>query len=320
MVSQATINAPRRLLQFAVRDAVATSRPSDLTAEHSLKRLRSVVSTSMEDSNIEERAPRVRLVARAPNAMQAAIRAVAEAAKDVTKIRPSRNVFDRLGRPTDASDTLNQLPEFGDTVADDDEGETYGDTGEQTMSPYDLRNEFARAYTRNMSVLQSDTRMTIDPPHDEDDDMRMFRRGVVGASQTGTSGGYRAENSLTVHSRLGKNAEELVHESGKNHDPSGAVSNTSHMLVNTTGSLNTWRSPQHQEATDSFVVDNRKLLQVTSAVTPKSSVQLMKENDIPVASTNGNVRLILLSIFLFIAWNLCHIYEPCSCYTVFAYH
>ncbi|KAD5802792.1 hypothetical protein E3N88_14152 [Mikania micrantha] len=90
--------ASRRLLQFAVRDAVATSRSTGLTSEPSFKRLRSAVSTPTDDSALEDRPPRIRSVARVPKAMAVAIKAVADAAQDVVKVKPSGNVFDRLGR------------------------------------------------------------------------------------------------------------------------------------------------------------------------------------------------------------------------------
>ncbi|KAG6400564.1 hypothetical protein SASPL_137404 [Salvia splendens] len=75
-VSQSTVSAPKRLLQFAVRDAVATSRPPNATAEPSVKRLRSVVSTT--ESYAEARPQRIRHAS-----MSVAIKAMAEAVKDV---------------------------------------------------------------------------------------------------------------------------------------------------------------------------------------------------------------------------------------------
>ncbi|KAI3676671.1 hypothetical protein L1987_86283 [Smallanthus sonchifolius] len=103
-VSKSRLGASRRLLQFAVRDAVATTRPPGLTSEPSFKRLRSVVSTPTGDSLLEERRPSV---SRVPKAMAVAIKAVADAAKDV-KVKSSGNVFDRLGRNADTSDQFTE--------------------------------------------------------------------------------------------------------------------------------------------------------------------------------------------------------------------
>jgi hypothetical protein len=82
LVSQVNIAAPRRLLQFAVRDAVGTPRTPTFgtSVEPSLKRLRSVVSTSAADSALVEH---YQPTSRVPNAMATVIKAVAEAAEDV---------------------------------------------------------------------------------------------------------------------------------------------------------------------------------------------------------------------------------------------
>nr|KAJ0193178.1 hypothetical protein LSAT_V11C800395100 [Lactuca sativa] len=103
-VSKPSVGASRRLLQFAVRDAVTTSQSTGLTSEPSLKRLRSVVSTPNEDFQSR---PKLRSIARVPKAVAVAIKVVTNAAKDVVKVKPSGNVFDRLGRSVeeDLSDT-----------------------------------------------------------------------------------------------------------------------------------------------------------------------------------------------------------------------
>ncbi|KAK9058144.1 hypothetical protein SSX86_022984 [Deinandra increscens subsp. villosa] len=111
--------ASRRLLQFAVRDAVATSRSTGLTSEPSFKRLRSAVSTPTDGSSLQDRPPKIRPVARVSKAMAVAIKAVADAAQDVVKVKPLVNVFDRLGRSgTDTLDTIDQLTEDGKHEAD----------------------------------------------------------------------------------------------------------------------------------------------------------------------------------------------------------
>ncbi|XP_039011998.1 uncharacterized protein LOC120141138 [Hibiscus syriacus] len=92
-VSMKNIDAPRRLLHIAVRDAVGTSPVS--VKEPSSKRLRCVVSTSSGDVPIRHR--RIQPVARVPNSMATVIKAVAEAAEDVTKVKSAGSAFDRLG-------------------------------------------------------------------------------------------------------------------------------------------------------------------------------------------------------------------------------
>ncbi|KAI3510801.1 hypothetical protein L1887_17938 [Cichorium endivia] len=135
-VSKPGLGASRRLLQFAVRDAVATSRSTpSLTSEPSLKRLRSVVSTPNEDLQIEEHRPKIRSVARVPKSMAVAIKAVADAAKDVVKVKPSGNVFDRLGRSTDNTVDQFDYRETGDEDTQIIEATvpTYYDEGYENM-------------------------------------------------------------------------------------------------------------------------------------------------------------------------------------------
>ncbi|KAK1383632.1 hypothetical protein POM88_021367 [Heracleum sosnowskyi] len=91
-------NAPRRLLQVVVRDALSSPKMNSLGSEISLKPMRSVVSASAGYSSLGDRAQRIQSVARVPNAsMAVAIKAVAKAAKDAGKIKSSGNVFNRLG-------------------------------------------------------------------------------------------------------------------------------------------------------------------------------------------------------------------------------
>lgn len=161
-VSKPSLGASRRLLQFAVRDAVATSRSTSLTSEPSLKRLRSVVSTPNDDSTLEERRPKIRSVARVPKAMAVAIKAVADAAKDVVKVKPSGNVFDRLGRSADISDTPDpdQFTDYREIVDEDTQiteatVPTYYDSGIATNFGYDDEEGFGNIDQRGkMGISQ----------------------------------------------------------------------------------------------------------------------------------------------------------------------
>ncbi|KAF0890504.1 hypothetical protein E2562_002861 [Oryza meyeriana var. granulata] len=96
--SQKDIDAPRRLLQFAVRDAVRPVQPITPRSESASKRLRSVVSTMASDSPLDVRLQRTNSDVRVPGNTAAALRAAAEAAEDVLKERYSGSVFKRLGR------------------------------------------------------------------------------------------------------------------------------------------------------------------------------------------------------------------------------
>jgi hypothetical protein len=97
--SHPVIDAPRRLLQFAFRDAVRPVQPMLSRSESASKRLRSVVSTLASDSTIDDthvRLHRANSDLRIPGATRA-LRAAAEAAEDVLKDNFSGSVFNRLG-------------------------------------------------------------------------------------------------------------------------------------------------------------------------------------------------------------------------------
>ena len=118
--SHPVIGAPRRLLQFAVRDAVRTVQPVTPRSESASKRLRSVVSTLASDSTLDIthiRLQRTNSDVRIPGAT-AALRAAAEAAEDAIKGSFSGSVFNRLGRMPAINHT--------ETLRDQDpEGEEY---------------------------------------------------------------------------------------------------------------------------------------------------------------------------------------------------
>ncbi|CAN6235333.1 unnamed protein product [Urochloa humidicola] len=118
--SHPVIDAPRRLLQFAVRDAVRTVQPVTPRSESASKRLRSVVSTLATDPTLDIthiRLQRTNSDVRTPGATTA-LRAAAEAAEDSIKGSFSGSVFNRLGRMP----TINHTETLGEQ---DPEGEEY---------------------------------------------------------------------------------------------------------------------------------------------------------------------------------------------------
>lgn len=283
-LSQSTVSAPRRLLQFAVRDAVATSRPSGATAEPSLKRLRSVVSTSTGDSFLEERPHRVRRTM-----SSAAIKAVAEAIKDVNKVRSSRNVFDRLGRITDVPETTHDR-EYED-VAEDLVGEDFTVEMENFHSPYDLHNDSSRLQERNMSSFH-DTVMDSDLVYDEEDydDIDARGREATGISRSGTSGGNWVGNYSTFEHGAAESVDERLHRPHMDLGQSATLHNRSLRIASTVNM--TTRKPQyHEEEREGYQRDD-KIVQGSDTVTTKSEEWLMKENSNPITAFNGNVRTI----------------------------
>ncbi|KAJ1409754.1 PWI domain, partial [Sesbania bispinosa] len=280
-VSQVTIDAPRRLLQFAVRDAVATSRPSNLGTpmEPSLKRLRSVVSTSSVESSLVERPQRVQAISRVANPMATVIRAVAEAAEDVVKCKSSGSVFDRLGCDMNSSGGNSQL---------DDSYQHQ----EQSQLSYLQRTEHVDQYAANMSMLEDETGFPSYSTSDNEgfDDVNVMGHRVSRVSQSGSSGRNRVDDSLMVHYSVDKNDDDSMHlKRNRDQEKSAAAPNTS-KIVNISVNVNTWNPPgpvQYQEPRKVAELDGQKTLSSEMGA-PRSGLRLVKENAKAVKISNGN--------------------------------
>ncbi|KAL8542348.1 hypothetical protein ACS0TY_003278 [Phlomoides rotata] len=276
-VSQLTVSAPRRLLQFAVRDAVATSRPSNATTEPSLKRLRSVVSTTV-DSSLEERPQRIQRAS-----MSAAIKAMAEAVKDVTKNRPSRNVFDRLGHTINVSNTTNHQ-EYGGAAEDVGDGD-FSVEMENFHSSYHPRNDSSRLQEENISSFL-DTTMDADMGYDGLD-----ARGQesVDISRSGTDGEIWIENSQNLQYVVADNVDETLHRTHSDFVYPGPVHNSSFRIASSV-SMNT-RKPQYQEEIEEADMDNHKIMLGGDTVSTKSEEWFVKENINSTVALNENAKL-----------------------------
>ncbi|XP_058203666.1 uncharacterized protein LOC131317950 isoform X2 [Rhododendron vialii] len=293
VASQATVGAPRRLLQFAVRDAVATSRPSSSASEPALKRLRSVVSTSSGDPSVEGHPRRIRSVARVPNAIMAtAIKAVEEAAKDVAKSRSSGNVFDRLGGGMHVSQVRDELAEFEEAAVEDGEYGDFNQVLEGTRSTYLQRSKYAAEYVGDMTMLETETGMASDSASDNEvyDDVNVMGRRFMDVSQTGTSGGNKGQDSLMVQYSVAEKSGESTLKPRKDQDQPAPVASNSRKIVNISVNVNTWKPPHYQEPREVSELDGRKSVPENEAGLGKSGAWLMKENNNIVSAGNGNAK------------------------------
>ncbi|XP_034886987.1 uncharacterized protein [Populus alba] len=273
-VSQATSRAPRRLLQFAVRDAVRTLRPSGMVKEPSLKRLRSVVSTSTEDTSLVDHPRRLQSIARVPNPMATVVKAVQEAAEDVVQVKSSRSVFDRLGRDMDASLTTEQVTEFRDAAVEDGEYEELNEIQEQNHSNYPPRSKYC-GHAGAMNMMEHEAGLTSDLMYDNEgyDDANVVDHRVMDVSQTGMSYGSKVEDALMSKYNVAK-------------DQSAA--NTSLKIVNISVNVNTWRPPHYQEPRDA-AIDNQKSVQNNEGNAGRFGAKLMEVSK-PVSVGNGNAK------------------------------
>ncbi|KAL8260237.1 hypothetical protein R6Q59_028190 [Mikania micrantha] len=203
-VSKSIPGASRRLLQFAVRDAVSTSQTTGLTLEPSFKRLRSVVSTPINESALEERHPSV---AQMPKSMTVTIKAVADSAKVVIKAKSLGNVFDRLGHNADTSDQLTK--DYG-------KHEGFTQITEATVHTYHgqyVDVEGASEYGNNEGYYNM-------------------------SAQIGKLGGYLVNDSRMMHYKAANLMKGSCNKPHGNQNTSVALANSSHTIVNIDSNVN----------------------------------------------------------------------------------
>ncbi|XP_050386032.1 uncharacterized protein LOC126802445 [Argentina anserina] len=280
LASQVNIDAPRRLLQFAFRDALTTSRQSNLTTEPTLKRLRSVVSTSTGDSSLVDPPRRLQSVARVPNSMATVMKAVAEAAEDVTRVKYSGSVFDRLSRGMDVIETSGPSASFREAATEDVE---YEEIHERTRSTYLQRSQYSGQYV-GKTMLDSETGLPTDSVSDNEgfDDVNVRGHRVADVSQTGTSTRNEGDNSLMVQYSVAKNGDDLRRSMNKDPGQPTAPANNSHKIVNISVNVNTWKPPHYQEPREVA-----KSVQDIDAGAPNSDLRLMENSNL-VPVSNGN--------------------------------
>ncbi|KAE9617304.1 hypothetical protein Lal_00034878 [Lupinus albus] len=281
--SQVTIDAPRRLLKFAMRDAVATSRPSNLGTPvvPSFKRLRSVVSTSSGESSLVERPQRMQTLSSVVNPMTPFMKAVAEAAEDVVKSKSCGSVFDRLGCGLNPADGNSQLED------------NYLHQ-EQSKSLYLQKTDYDDPYGEDMTLLEHESGYPFDSNSDNEgcDNMNVMTHGVTGASQFGTSAGNRGDDSLMVQYSVAKNSDDRMHLKYDRDLEQPATAPSTSKIVNISGNVNTWKSsglPQYQNTREIAELDGHQPLD-SEIGAPRSGRQLIKENVKDFKINNGNAN------------------------------
>lgn len=264
--TKSSLGASRRLLQFAVRDAVASPRSTGLTSESSFKRLRSVVSTPNEDSPLEERRPKIRSVARVPKAMAVAVKAVAEAAKDVVRVKPSGNVFDRLGRSADISDPVDPF------IEDDGRHESFTPITEATVPTYHEQ------YVEDISMLENDVGIASEYGYNNEgfDNMNVLDHRVKkDSSQIGKSGGHLGN----LHYNAANVVDVTPLKLHRDQNTTVSMANSAHKMVNSSANVNTWKPRGVSD------MENQKLVQETElgAGNYSNPVTVSNGNGIPAA-------------------------------------
>ncbi|KAK4253685.1 hypothetical protein QN277_010327 [Acacia crassicarpa] len=279
-VSKATMNATRRLLQFAVRDAVATSGPSNLgtTVEPSLKRLRSVVSTPSGNSSVVKLPEVKQSVSRVQNPMATVINAAAEASEDVREIKLSRSVFDRLGC---GMNPLNGDKQLGDNYT----------SQELDQSPYLQRSNYIGQYDANVTLSDCEGGFLSDSTsHNECfDDVNAMDHQMNDPYQISFSSENRNEDSLMEQYGAVKNADDsMPPKRNRNQEQAAAAApNASNEVRNISVDVNTWKLWEYQESREVAEADGHRTADSETGA-PGSGLQLLRGNSKPLKSTNRN--------------------------------
>lgn len=255
-----------------------TVQQTSTRAEPALKRLRSVVSTSTDDSLLEEKAQRLRSVARVPVGLSAALKAAAEAAEDVTKDRYSESVFNRLSHdacvaePTELSSVQPMM--------EDGEYKNPDQIPDSTSAEYYQRSEYDGEFAGDMTMLERGTGMPDDSASDNDG----YNNGVIRNRGLNTSKSVSSANKdekpLTLQ-YVAQDADEVARNTRLiDQDPnSTATAKSSSKIVNTSVNVNTWKPPQYEVPRDASEVEKPVIVDESDVSAGKTNPRLTKEND-----------------------------------------
>lgn len=279
-----TVDAPRRLLQSAVRDAVISLLPSNPNPKRELKklkRLRSVVSRPGGDSGSEVHSYHTRsAVGLNSNAFAAAVKAAAEAAEDVLKSK-SGNVFDRLSRD-DMTETDNISSEDHTKLSALDEGDynkfsdgmEYDEDVEGKVIVFDREAEVASDF-----ALENDGYAEVG----------LVRHHDAEVSRNIST--IQRDESVKLQCSVAQSTNDIVQKArGKDQ---GELER-SRKIVNISVNVNTWKPPEYQVQREaSLVVREAKNIQVprTSEVIPNNPVVKTAQNVPKATATIDHVSL-----------------------------
>ncbi|KAJ6828293.1 nucleolin 1 [Iris pallida] len=281
--SRQVTGAARRLLQFAVRDAVKTVQQSSSRSEPALKRLRSVVSTSRMDCLLDERPQRIRLIAPVAGPVSAALKAASEAAEGVTKTRCSSSVFDRLSHAAFAAEPIKQ-PSKQECMLEDGE---YDDDRipESNHEEYGQGREYDGEYSGDITMLHRDNGAAAASASDNDgyDNGGTAGHQHLNACQIASSAN-KDNNSLTVQYTVAQDANEVARATRLvDQDPPGsATTKPSSKIVNISVNVNTWKPSHYEVRRDVTHADTQVAVKRREMGAGNTNARLAKENNVTV--------------------------------------
>ncbi|CAN6454443.1 unnamed protein product [Victoria cruziana] len=274
------IDAPRRLLQSAFREALGPLKASDsCRSELAFKRLRSVVSSySSRDKFSQAKVNRSasRMVVSMATAMKAAI----ESAYDTSKARTVQNVLDGMGhgRHTVGAGRAMRIgsPHSKGPYSDYDRSSD-GGLGPVHESGQPDTFQFNAYHSEAVLNLDRDEAMSgCASDHDAYDDADRERQKFMDTNETSYSEN-KDGNSLMVQYTVSPKADEVPKRTRLKDQPDAMMPKPSHKIVNISVNVSTWKPPH-------FASDNQvsKIGENTSshdrgAFAFKSGVRLVQE-------------------------------------------
>ncbi|KAI0501678.1 hypothetical protein KFK09_016623 [Dendrobium nobile] len=292
----------RRLLEFAVRDAVKIVQKSSSNrdavkivqksssnVEPTMKRLRSVVSTSV-DTKLDERLQRPRSNMRIPVSASVALKAAAEAAEDVTKSRNAGSVFDRLGRVKDTPSSIDQSPNMNRAILQDAEDEEFGQSARSAHVNYNHKIGYDGDFDGSSLMLNKVDDMAVDSTSDNDgyDDFGISSDHGLDASQYAYSA--NKESSLTVHYNVPEETDAVVKKAKliQQETPPTTLAKPSSKIVNISVNVNTWKPANYQVSRNSNEIENQMVDDGEQTIA-KPNVRILKDNTSSIAGNDNEM-------------------------------
>lgn len=277
--SYSTIGASRRLLQFAVRDAVKTVQQSNSKAEPALKRVCSVVSALTTDSVMEARSQR-RPESRGLGTLSIALKAAAEAAEDATKVRLAGSVFDRLGHSKQMEEDVNQLPDPTALELEDSEIAATDKVAELLYLDRPYRNEYDD-FDGNMSIVKKETIVPAECTLDNNE-----YGGVVSVNQLGLDSfqgipSCKKVKSVMMQPNIVPESEEISKKSrllDQERSTGLAVMRTK-KAVDSSANV-TQKHSHYQVSRDDAKLENQVAVKKSTVGVGNQSAKFLKDNDV----------------------------------------
>ncbi|ONM02835.1 RNA binding (RRM/RBD/RNP motifs) family protein [Zea mays] len=279
--------ASRRLLQFAVRDAVKAVQPASTSAEPASKRLRSVVATTSaenmrdrrseksqdylndrrsersQDNSSDRRSERTRPMLQVQGAALA-LRAAAEAAADSTKARSTGSVFKRLGQ----GNVVKQPSRSREEKRDYADFEPVTTANEHGSDRY-VNNEESEEEYRELTMADRVAGMNVDSGSEDDVDRdEGVTRYQTSISHEDTFSSFAEKKTVSAQCSV-ELETDAIRPSSVNHEeqPVPSLTNTTSKAVSISVDVNMVEPPSYETPKDVHVVEKPYVAPMNSNAT-----------------------------------------------------